>query len=91
MAAGKPVIATNGGGVPEIIEDGKTGILVPMGDVQAMAEAIRRVLANPALSEDMGARGRERVRDHFTIGRKARKVEAVYRVMFSLAESLSYS
>ena len=83
MAAGKPVIATNGGGVPEIVEDGKTGILVPMGDVPAMAEAIRRVLANPALAEDMGVRGRERVRDHFTIERKARKVEAVYQAMFS--------
>lgn len=83
MAAGKPVIATNGGGVPEIVEDGKTGILVPMGDVQAMVEAIRRVLADPPLAEDMGARGRERVRDHFTIERKARKVEAVYQSMLS--------
>jgi glycosyltransferase involved in cell wall biosynthesis len=83
MAAGKPVIATDGGGVPEIVEDGKTGILVPMGDVQAMADAIARLLADPALAADMGARGRERVRDHFTIERKARKVEAVYQGMFS--------
>jgi glycosyltransferase involved in cell wall biosynthesis len=83
MAAGKPVIATNGGGVPEIVEDGKTGILVPMGDVPAMAEAIGRMLANPALAEEMGVRGRERVHDHFTIERKARKVEAVYQAMFS--------
>jgi len=83
MAAGKPVIATDGGGVPEIVEDGKTGILVPMGDVQAMADAIRRMLADPALAADMGARGRERVRDHFTIEHKARKVEAVYQGMFA--------
>lgn len=83
MAAGKPVIATNGGGVPEIVEDGKTGILVPMGDVQAMADAISRVLADPALAATMGARGQERVRDHFTIEKKARKVEAVYQAMLS--------
>ncbi len=82
MAAGKPVIATDGGGVPEIVEDGKTGILVPMGDVQAMADAIGRMLADPALAADMGARGRERVRDYFTIERKARNVEAVYQGMF---------
>lgn len=86
MAAGKPVIATNGGGVPEIVEDGKTGILVPMGNVQAMAEAISRLLADPALAADMGARGRERVRDHFTIEQKARKVEAVYLAMFSRSQ-----
>ena len=82
MAAGKPVIATRGGGVPEIVEDGKTGILVPMGDVHAMAEAINRVLADPALAAEMGARGWERVRDHFTIEKKARRVEAVYQAMF---------
>jgi glycosyltransferase involved in cell wall biosynthesis len=83
MAAGKPVIATNGGGVPEIVDDGKTGILVPMGDVQAMADAISRTLADPARAADMGALGRRRVRDHFTIERKARKVEAVYQAMLS--------
>ena len=86
MAAGKPVVATNGGGVPEIVDDGKTGILVPMGDVQAMADAISRLLADPVLAADMGARGRERVRDHFTIERKARKIEAVYQEMFSRAQ-----
>jgi glycosyltransferase involved in cell wall biosynthesis len=83
MAAGKPIVATDGGGVPEIVEDGKTGILVPMGDFQAMADAITRILADPALAADMGARGLERVRDHFTIEQKARKVEAVYLTMSS--------
>jgi glycosyltransferase involved in cell wall biosynthesis len=82
MAAGKPVIATDGGGVPEIVEDGKTGILVPMGDAPAMAAAISRVLAEPTLAAEMGVRGQERVRDHFTIEQKARKIEAVYLKMF---------
>jgi glycosyltransferase involved in cell wall biosynthesis len=78
MAAGKPVVATNGGGVPEIVENGKTGILVPMGDVQAMADAICRILAEPALAAGMGSRGRQRVADHFTVQQTARRVEAVY-------------
>jgi glycosyltransferase involved in cell wall biosynthesis len=79
MAAGKPVVATDGGGVPEIVENGKTGILVPMGDIQAMAGAICRIIAEPALAKEMGARARQRVSDHFTADQTARKVEAVYR------------
>jgi glycosyltransferase involved in cell wall biosynthesis len=78
MAAGKPVVATNGGGVPEIVEDGQTGILVPMGDVEAMAEAICQILSDPARAKAMGVRARQRVADHFTLEQTARRVEAVY-------------
>jgi glycosyltransferase involved in cell wall biosynthesis len=78
MAAGKAVVATNGGGVPEIVEDGKTGLLVPMGDVQAMADAICQVLSSPALAREMGMRAKERIERDFTIQQTARKVEAVY-------------
>jgi glycosyltransferase involved in cell wall biosynthesis len=78
MSGGKPVVATNGGGVPEIVDDGKTGILVPMGDAGAMAEAICRLIADPVLANEMGASGRQRVREHFTIELTARKVEAIY-------------
>ncbi len=78
MAAGKPVIATNGGGVPEIVLNGETGILVPMGDADAMAAAICRLLREPELAARMGALGRDRVRDHFTIQSTARKVERLY-------------
>jgi glycosyltransferase involved in cell wall biosynthesis len=78
MAAGKPVIATHGGGIPEIVEDRRSGIVVPMGDVQAMADAICRVLADPVLATAMGDRGREIVRERFTIQNTARKIEAIY-------------
>lgn len=78
MAAGKPVVATDGGGVPEIVEDGQTGILVPMGDVEAMAEAICQILSDPVRAKTMGARARQRVADHFTLEQTARRVEAVY-------------
>ena len=79
MAAGKPVVATNGGGVPEIVQDGSTGILVPMGDVQAMADAICEIVANPVRARGMGIMGRQRVENHFTVELTAAKVEAVYR------------
>jgi glycosyltransferase involved in cell wall biosynthesis len=82
MAAGKPVVATNGGGVPEIIEDGQTGILVPMDDAPALAEAICSVLADPEKAKAMGARARQRVMDHFTAKETARRVQAVYEEIF---------
>jgi len=78
MAAGKPVVATNGGGVPEIVEDGRTGILVPMSDVEAMASAICQILSDPVRAKTMGMRARQRVADRFTIEQTARRVEAVY-------------
>src|SRR5207244_4938639 len=51
MACGVPVIASAAGGLPEVVEDGKTGFLVPPGDVAAMAERALRVLENPAEHE----------------------------------------
>ncbi len=78
MAAGKPVVATNGGGVPEIVEDGKTGILVPMSDVQAMTDAICKIIADPVRAAEMGRLGRKRVMENFTSDQTARRVEAVY-------------
>ncbi len=77
MAAAKPVVATNGGGVPEIVNDGVTGILVPMGDAQAMADAMCALLSDPERAREMGILGRQRVLDHFTVARTAAKVEAV--------------
>lgn len=82
MAEQKPVVATNGGGVPEIVQDGITGLLVPMGDALRMAEAIDYLLTHPAEATMMGVRGRERVQTHFTIQKTARMVEEVYGEVF---------
>lgn len=82
MAAGKPVIATRGGGVPEIVVDGTTGLLVKMSDAEEMAKAMIELLTDPARARAMGAAGQKRVADHFTIRETARKVEAVYRRIF---------
>ncbi|BCW98667.1 MAG: hypothetical protein KatS3mg024_1494 [Armatimonadota bacterium] len=60
MAAGKAVLATRVGGVPEVVLDGETGILVPPEDVDALAEGIRRLAGDPSLRERLGAAGRER-------------------------------
>jgi glycosyltransferase involved in cell wall biosynthesis len=78
MAAGKPVVATRGGGVPEIVQDGVTGILAPMGDAAAMAEAICELLADPERAAKMGAAGRERVLRSFTVEVTARRLEHVF-------------
>ncbi len=60
MAAGKPVVATNVGGVGEIVDDGVTGILVPAGDASALANALERVLTTPDLANALGDAGKAR-------------------------------
>ena len=78
MAAGKAVIATDGGALPEIVIPGVTGLLVPMGDAPAMAEAMAALLSDPARAAAMGAAGRQRVQEHFTIAHTVRKLEGIY-------------
>ena len=78
MAAGKPVIATDGGGVREIVDHNITGLLVPMGDERALASAISDLLLDPVRARQLGVKGREKVREKFTLSRVAREVEQVY-------------
>jgi glycosyltransferase involved in cell wall biosynthesis len=66
MAAGRAVIASAVGGVPEAVRDGVTGLLVPPSDPAALADAIRRLLADPALAQRMGAAGRVRAEQEFS-------------------------
>ena len=66
MAFGLPVVATTAGGLPEVVEDGVTGLLVPPGDAPAMAEAVGRLLQDADLRCRLGAAGRERVLARFT-------------------------
>jgi glycosyltransferase involved in cell wall biosynthesis/LmbE family N-acetylglucosaminyl deacetylase len=78
MAMGKPVVASNAGGVLEIITDGETGIMFPPGDSARLAEAICTLLENPAEAEQMARRGRAVVAERFTIEHSGREVEQVY-------------
>lgn len=79
MAAGRPVVATRVGGVPEVVVDGETGLLVPPEDPQALAEAIRRVVRDPALARRLGAAGRRRAQAFFSAERMAEQTAALYR------------
>lgn len=65
MACKKPVIASNVGGVPDLVIDGKTGILVPPADPDALCEAIKRVLASKTLAKRLGENGYEHVKNNF--------------------------
>ena len=65
MACGKPAIGGLHGGAPEVIDHGKTGFLVQHGNVEQLASALQRLLADPALGRAMGARGRQRVEKEF--------------------------
>lgn len=78
MAAGKPVIGTNVGGIPEIIEDGVTGLLVAPGSPHELAEAIIRILQNTELARRMGAAGRERAKTCFSSERYVTQIQQVY-------------
>ncbi|MBD2502700.1 glycosyltransferase family 4 protein [Anabaena azotica] len=78
MAAGKPVVATAVGGVPYIVEEGSSGLLVPFGDPQALSQAILRLLANPHQAKLLGARGREIASDRFRIASICSQTRAVY-------------
>jgi len=67
MACGVPLVATTGGAIPEVVgRSGETALLVPPGDADALAVAVRRVLDDPALAARLGADGRRRVLGRFT-------------------------
>lgn len=78
MMAGRPVIGSRIGGIPEMIVEGETGFLVPPGDVQAIANALCTLVNNPGLRERMGRRGYERAIKEYTWEPSARKVEQIY-------------
>lgn len=77
MYFGVPVIASSVGGIPELIEDGKSGILIPPADVQAFYNAMYKLAVNPDLAQSLARQGKERVK-HFTVESMARQVEECY-------------
>jgi L-malate glycosyltransferase len=78
MAAGKPVVATRAGGIPEVVIDGETGFLVPPRDHDAMAGAIVKLLKDDALRHRMGKAGRARVQTAFSAERMVQETLRVY-------------
>src|SRR5262249_6393480 len=79
MRQGKPVVGTRAGGVPEVVEDGRTGLLVPPESPEPLAEAPARLGEDADLRRAFGAAGRARFEAEFTLGRCARRTEQFYR------------
>ena len=81
MSSGKPMVATRVGGIPELVEDEKTGFVVERGDAAAIADRILRLVTDPALRERMGAAGREAARAKFDLERNVERVLGLYGVI----------
>jgi L-malate glycosyltransferase len=79
MACGRPIVATRAGGIPEIVEDGVNGALVPPRDAASLAAAIVRALKDEGWRRRMGEAGLARVRERFTVDRMVSETAAVYR------------
>jgi glycosyltransferase involved in cell wall biosynthesis len=72
MACGVPVISTRVSGIPELVQDGRTGLLVPPKDARALADALERLHRDPDLARRLAERGREHVLERFNLVRNAR-------------------
>jgi glycosyltransferase involved in cell wall biosynthesis len=78
MAMGRPVVASAAGGNPELVEDGRSGLLVPPRDPAAFAKALERLLSETDLSASLGGAGRERVEARFTVEKRLDAIEDLY-------------
>lgn len=87
MAAGRPVIGSAAGAVPEIIEDGVNGLLTPQGDAEALARAMARILEEPAAARAWAEAGRQMVLARFTLERHVAAIQRIYEdILDSAAE-----
>jgi glycosyltransferase involved in cell wall biosynthesis len=83
MAAGLPVVATSVGGLPELVDDGMTGWLVPPCNAEALASRLRLLLSNPHQRLEMGAAGQARVREHFSLAQMTQSFSNLYDELLS--------
>jgi glycosyltransferase involved in cell wall biosynthesis len=77
MACGKPVVASNVGGIPEIIDDGKSGLLVPPKNEQSIADAVIRLLTIKTLAASIASAGRKIVEEQFNVRGQITKIEEI--------------
>ncbi|NWF93034.1 MAG: glycosyltransferase family 4 protein, partial [Syntrophaceae bacterium] len=83
MAAGKPIVATNSGGVPEMLDNGRAGILVEKGNAHALAQGVLYLIQNPALAKELGQAALQRAKTVYSIQEHARKIEHLYEDILS--------
>ena len=83
LAAGRPVVATRVGGVPDVVRDGEDGFLVDRGAVDQLADALARLAEDPSLRERMGEAGRERVLARYAVDRLVDDVDRLYRALLA--------
>ena len=83
LAVGRPVVATDVGGNRELVRDGETGLLVPPDDAGALAAALERLLADPALASRLAENGARFVRENLTVERMVGETERLYREVLS--------
>jgi len=88
MAAGKPVVASSVGGVPDILEGGGVGIMVTPGDPRALAAALENLASDRGTAMEMGERARQAVAAKYSVERMARRYVDVYRETIRRRESL---
>jgi glycosyltransferase involved in cell wall biosynthesis len=81
MAAGLPVVATEVGGTPELVQEGETGLLVPPHDPQALAERLLSLLRDPGRARALGAAGRKRVEQEFALPALSKRLGELYRTV----------
>lgn len=95
MAVGLPVVATAVGGTPEVVTDGKNGLLIPPRDPEALTGALTRLLSDPAWARQLGANARDHVREHFSLERLGREISKIFEELiekkFGLTKTLTIS
>ena len=79
LAAGTPVVASRVGGIPEVVDDGKAGILVPPKSPKELADALGRLWADRELARRLGEYGRDQVVPRFSWDALADRLDAIYR------------
>ena len=88
MLAGRAVVATDVGGLGELVVHGTTGLLVPRGDPEALSRSIRALLDDPETRGRMGAEGRALARTRYSPGAMARRFEVLYDEVTSVRASV---
>jgi len=88
MAAGTPVVSTAVGGVPELIEEGESGLLVPPGDARALGGAMQYMLKNPEVRTSMGRASARRAVEHFDLRVMTEAYEELYRTTVAKSRAL---